>query len=236
MLLLYGKKFTEQWAGISPQSLKECWAEELAGYTGPELRAGLEGCKSRDWPPTLPEFMKLCRPTLDCEAAFHEAVNGLAERKQGRPGLWSHPAIYWAAQKVGPFDIANQGYAVLAGRWKRALVECFAQTELPDIPIPRAALPEPGATHVSRAEATASLEKLQATGILRPKIDHRRWIKKILENEKDGVIQSYAAVQYAKQAQRETMQEEQPVKAIVAKQPIKADVTHSFADEIEEVE
>jgi len=234
---MYGSKFLDAWRDCDMASVKAVWAEEMGTLSRDELKRGVGALMQRDWPPTLPEFMKLCRPTLDCEAAFHEAVNGIAERRQGRPGIWSHPAVYWAAQKVGPFDIANQGYAVLAGRWKRALAECFAQTEWSEIPMPRAALPEPGSTQVSRAEATASLERLHATGILKPKTDHRRWIKKILENEKDGVIQSYAAVQYAKQALAETTPDDVPAaKTIVAEQAIKAGFAPAFSDECEEVE
>ena len=37
----------------------QVWSEGLAGVTGEQIKRGLEGLKG-DWPPSLPEFKKLC--------------------------------------------------------------------------------------------------------------------------------------------------------------------------------
>jgi hypothetical protein len=198
----YGAKFSDQWRGCNLDQVKALWADEMGKLTREELKRGADSLIGREWPPTLPEFVKLCRPTLDPEAAFSEAVAGCLERKAGRRGTWSHPAVYFAAQRVGPFDIVSQGYASLAGRWKKTLAECFASPLLGEIPEPALALPAPSAAQISREEAAARLEELQATGVLAPRTDHRRWSGKILDREKRGdPTLAHVAVVYAKQGQ-----------------------------------
>ncbi|MGE4370808.1 MAG: hypothetical protein AB7E12_14135, partial [Burkholderiaceae bacterium] len=64
MQALYGSKFTQQWEGLDPEEMQQAWAEELGGYSGPELSRGLDACKQKPWPPTLPEFMTMCRPPI----------------------------------------------------------------------------------------------------------------------------------------------------------------------------
>src|SRR5690625_3324815 len=93
MQAMYGAKFTQQWQGIDPAILQSEWAEQLAGFSGDELSRGLQACRERPWPPTLPEFMVLCRPPIQPEAAFYEAVTGLGQRRRGERGEWTHPAI-----------------------------------------------------------------------------------------------------------------------------------------------
>ena len=97
MRLMYGAKFGQQWQGLTPRELKDSWDQKLTGMTEAEIRAGLVACLSRDWPPTVPEFLRLCRPWLNPEVAYHEAVHGMSCRRRGEMGNWSHPAIYWAA-------------------------------------------------------------------------------------------------------------------------------------------
>lgn len=57
---LYGAKFADVWKNCDLENVKSVWADELGGMTRDELLAGLNGCKMKDWPPTLPEFIKLC--------------------------------------------------------------------------------------------------------------------------------------------------------------------------------
>src|SRR5579872_932889 len=94
MSMTYGRKFTDQWGGQDPHALKRFWATKLAGFTGEELKRGVATLQLREWPPTLPEFVKLCRPSVDVLAAYYEAVAGVTERAKGNMGEWSHPAIF----------------------------------------------------------------------------------------------------------------------------------------------
>lgn len=146
---IYGNKFADAWESQSIEEVKAVWADELAGYTADEIRAGLIALRQRapTWPPTLFEFAAYCRPLArgpaDPEIGFHEAVRGLDQRKRGEAGEWSHPAIYWAAQDVGPFDVLNCTWPQLRARWSAALERRLAEANLPPIPVPPPQLPAP---------------------------------------------------------------------------------------------
>lgn len=196
MQALYGAKFAQQWAGIEPVRLTEIWAEELAGMTGEELARGLASCRSRPWPPTLPEFVLLCRPSMDPVTAHTEAVLGMQERKRGNLGEWSHPAVYWAAVKIGAHDLLNQGYAAIRGRWERELRDSFALGQWDAVPAPAVALPAPGQDVTSNAEGQKRIRELSAQA-LSTGADHKRWARKILENPKGRSSFAIAAARSA---------------------------------------
>jgi hypothetical protein len=86
MRALYGRKFDQQWAGVDPQMLAETFAEGLQGLTGQELACGMNALMRHDWPPTVPEFRRMCQPIdlLDREwdtpeVAWAKAVQNLDE-------------------------------------------------------------------------------------------------------------------------------------------------------------
>lgn len=60
---LYGAKFHDAWRGTDTENVKRTWAEKLGGFADrPEaLKAALDACDDKPWPPTLPEFIGLCR-------------------------------------------------------------------------------------------------------------------------------------------------------------------------------
>ncbi|CAB3904617.1 hypothetical protein LMG26858_04415 [Achromobacter anxifer] len=179
--LMYGSKFAQAWEGLTPREVKDAWNQKLAGYTEAEARVGLVACLSRDWPPTLPEFMRLCRPWTVPEVAFHDAVAGMNARRRGEIGNWPHPAIYWAAVAVGTHDLLNCGYAVLKARWERAFSEELARGQWHAVPTPAPALPAPGATRATKEDAEKALRAMGAGAIMNESgRDPRRGAKRIL--------------------------------------------------------
>lgn len=66
MACMYGKKFAETWAGQDADTLKAFWAAKLAGFSDhPQaIKSALDALDERPFPPTLPEFMSLCRDAL----------------------------------------------------------------------------------------------------------------------------------------------------------------------------
>lgn len=185
MQAMYGAKFTQQWQGIDPDILQNEWAEQLSGFTGDELAAGLAACRQRPFPPTLPEFMVLCRPPIKPEVAFHEAVYCLGQRRRGERGDWTHPAIFHAAVKVGQHDIMNAAYGHIRTRWDKALADELAKGDWDPIPDAHAALPEPRKTEMSDAEARKAMQRIGADKVLdKAGRDHKAWARKILENPK----------------------------------------------------
>lgn len=196
--IMYGKKFAEQWGMIDPLEMRDEWAEELAGYTGAEIARGLDACRARTFVPTLPEFMMLCRPPLNLEISFHEAVHGMAQRRRGERGDWSHPAIFHAAVKLGSHDILNSTFQSIKSRWEKALNDQLMQKEWAPVPDAVVTLPAPAKTEASNEEAKAAMERMGAGDVLdKSGRDHKAWIKKILDNPKRD---SYAARQMAERA------------------------------------
>lgn len=66
MACLYGRRFSEMWEGQRPEVVKRFWAHKLAGFSDyPQaITAALESLDERTLPPTLPEFLALCRTAL----------------------------------------------------------------------------------------------------------------------------------------------------------------------------
>lgn len=167
------------------------WAEEFedSGVAPADIKAGLKACRTKyDWPPSCAEFIKACRPSVDFLVAYYEAVAGVAARKNGEMGVWSHPAIYWAAVPLA-FDLGQQTYSQMKTRWEQALGEQMARGEWAAIPAPMLALPEPGKTQLSREDAQKRVGELKAGGVAKSaesKVDHLYWAKKIMARKKRG--------------------------------------------------
>jgi hypothetical protein len=142
---------------------RESWAEGLAeeGITLPEVKCGIDACR-RDfaWPPSFAEFLSACRPAIDPESAYAEAVEQLRLREHGED-KWTHRAIYWAASEIGSWDLRQSTWGGIKARWTAVLRDKLADRDLPDIPPPRVALPAPGKTEVSREDALKRLATLK---------------------------------------------------------------------------
>lgn len=126
----YGSKFADLWSGIDINQVKSDWAEALTTYTAEEIGRGLAECLRHDWPPTLPEFMKRCRPALDPEAAYCEATRLMPMRHSSNEQIraaakFSHPAIFWAAAEIG--NDLSAGYDRVKVRWRMALEQAYAR-------------------------------------------------------------------------------------------------------------
>lgn len=180
MLAAYGKKFTDQWAVVDGEVLKRHWAMAMHTLSVKEITHGVQAMRQREWPPTLPEFLKLCRPPIDPLVAYYQAVNGIQARERGEVGEWPHPAIYWAMVKVGAFDLKNLPYSLIKGRWEKILQAELERDQWADIPAPLIALPAPEKT-VCRPPAVVSMvERMRLDGAESGRGDSRRWAKDIM--------------------------------------------------------
>lgn len=168
---MYGARFADMWAGLDLAMIKAAWAEDLGDLATDEIARGVAACKQRDWPPTLPEFLGLCRPALDPEQAYYEAVQQMALREQGRD-RWSHPAIYWSAVTIGAFDMRNASWSAISKRWSRVLQAELAKGEWPEVPERMAALPSPGETMPDPAKVEAAVR--QANKVMR-EVGNQQW-------------------------------------------------------------
>ena len=86
MLATYGQKFRSQWADVPPETLRETWAVALGRFDGARIKWALEQMVATcPWPPTLPEFVAMCRqaptasfPTSTPTSRMHASVTLLS--------------------------------------------------------------------------------------------------------------------------------------------------------------
>lgn len=183
---MYGNKFIDMWRDTDIEMVKALWAEAMGGMSNEELKRGYAALMTQDWPPSLPAYVKMCRPTIDATKAYHEAVEGCRRRAIGGMGVWSSPAIYWAAVPLS-FDLLSQSYAQIKTRWELALSKQLEKGEWEPIPEPMLALPEPGKGELSKESAAKMIDELGAAGAAKTAAsatDHKIWAKRIIEQSK----------------------------------------------------
>lgn len=63
MQATYGNRFADMWSGTNPAAIRATWGRKLAGFTDRPacLEAALAALDDKPWPPSLPEFISLCR-------------------------------------------------------------------------------------------------------------------------------------------------------------------------------
>lgn len=90
MAAYYGTLFVDRWKGLNLDEVKAVWSKELATFSdNPEcfkraLKALVEGST---YPPTLPEFVKLCRQHYErpaLPALEHKFTDEEVERNKER--------------------------------------------------------------------------------------------------------------------------------------------------------
>ncbi|MBU2708849.1 hypothetical protein KCM76_22840 [Zooshikella marina] len=114
----YGQKWSSQFGVVDKN---DTWLNGLNGLTQQQLAAGFERCIKLEtvWPPTLPQFRKLCIEAgcvglPNVADAYEEAclhADNPTEHK------WSHEIVYLAGKKVGWYEL--RGHAVDANALKR---------------------------------------------------------------------------------------------------------------------
>lgn len=159
MAAFYGARFADMWRGADHDGVRRTWGRELATLTRDELRAGCTNLRTRIFPPTLPEFIALCRPALNVDAALYEAIEQMRQRDYGKD-QWSHPAIFWAAVTIGAHDLRSLGFSELRPRFERVLREFERRTDLDPVSPRPPSLPEPAA-RVESADAEVYFAQLR---------------------------------------------------------------------------
>lgn len=153
-----GNKFAEMFAADLPTALEE-WAMGLVGFRQHEIDRGLTECSNRKFAPTLGEFKHFCRPTLDPQFAWLEAVDGIKARDKGETGEWSHPAVYRAVMAMS-YDFRRGSFQQLRVQWERILTKEFENGwGDPVLPVPERVEHQPART------ATAAFVREQVASL-----------------------------------------------------------------------
>ena len=113
MAALYGSKFADLWRGTEPDKVRAMWADKLAGFADKPLaiKQALSALDERPFPPTMPEFLTLCR----------EAAKRIGNDK---PALTHKPT---AAELEHQRDMAKRlGDVIGAGKLRDGIDEHWA--------------------------------------------------------------------------------------------------------------
>ena len=168
-----------------PSALPEHWIAKLfdrfEAFYGDEIALGVKACRGAKFPPTLPEFRQLCRPPIDFEQAYAEAVEQMRLREDGKD-RWSHPSVFWAAVTIGSFDLRNCAWKVVEARWRKVLQAELDKGEWQPIPPRAVALPPPPESKATREAIEAKVASLRN---LNPCGD-REWVLRLKAREADG--------------------------------------------------
>ncbi len=174
---MYGARFADAWKGCNLANVKAVWAETLGALTRDELATGVAACQKKPFPPTLPEFITLCRPPIDFEDAFLFAVRQMARRDRG-DDEWPVPAVFWAAVQIGSFDLRNSSWATIEKRWRRVLQAEIDKGEWQPIPPRSVALPAPGGTSPRPEVVSVIAERVAGDMTMGGRLDLLVWAKR----------------------------------------------------------
>lgn len=193
----YLSKWVDSFGSIPRERVKQAWAEELYGYSAQEIKAGLEACRTKAWPPSLPEFLLLCRPVIDSRTEWAEACEQMRIRLEGKgEDRWSRPEVYWAAVAVGWYDLNSTAWEQIKTRWSNAL----ASAKTDPIPEYRAALPAPGKTTVTREQAADRLDEIRSKVSLGTTKAGTKWAYDLMVREAAGDSVEHIAAQFWREA------------------------------------
>jgi len=78
----YGvQKMSAMWTGLNPEHVKQTWAMALGRYQRHEIASALEAMSEQcKWPPTLHEFVELCRRKPEAVPPEHRRLLPVPDR------------------------------------------------------------------------------------------------------------------------------------------------------------
>ncbi len=145
---MYVEKFERKLASREAITL---WVREMdlhlsaRGITRAQVdKALMRAAAECEWPPLeVPVFLQLCHDLPDMGEAFRE-VQRFAYARQlgeevigpdGKPRPLSHPALYWAGDRLGWERVRNSAFKDVASAWQRCVAEVMSWKEWPS-PVP----------------------------------------------------------------------------------------------------
>lgn len=139
----------------------DAWCRELDEaiarhrFTKVDVDAGINRAVAvLEWPPLdIHALIRLFSPVHDFEAAFKEARANAYALQLGDVVKWSHPALYFAADRFGWFPLRNAAYEHERERWETVLLEVLAWGQWPE-PVTQY-LPTEGGLQTRRVQLSA---------------------------------------------------------------------------------
>ncbi len=168
-------------------NMRRAWGRRIVDekLTPADLRRGIRGCERMKYAPGWGEFLEACKPAISVDAALYEAIEQMRRRQHGKD-VWSDPAIFWAAAKIGEWDMVQQTHAQLLPRFRAALTQVQQAGSVQPVPERVAQLAAPGQSETSRAEGRQQMERVarQAAPLKKSKGGSRGWAERIVREER----------------------------------------------------
>jgi hypothetical protein len=61
MMFIYGARFLDMWEGVDVNEMQATWSDGMRGMSREALQRGITALYHAKHPPTLPEFLELCK-------------------------------------------------------------------------------------------------------------------------------------------------------------------------------
>jgi hypothetical protein len=117
MMFVYGARFLDMWEGVDVNEMQITWSEALRGIPRDAIQRGIGALYRTRHPPTLPEFIDLCKPPAPVPVAHQFRLEESVERTDS------------ATARAKLADIAARVAKPSPGiEWARRIVEA-ARTE-----------------------------------------------------------------------------------------------------------
>ncbi|RKP44713.1 hypothetical protein [Pararobbsia silviterrae] len=193
---IWGRRFGDQFlsgdvvdgvdTGIA--SAKLVWAERIRanGLTIGQIRRGMAAVEKLKHPPSWADFLRVCLPpAIDADRALSEAVVQMERRRRGED-RWTDACVFWAAVRVGEYDILSKSREWLRPVFAAALEAVLAQGIVPPVPERAPALVAPGTAVTDTESAKARLASLARTHLQQTSVPGLAWAQRALERKARG--------------------------------------------------
>lgn len=132
MLLMYGKKFTDQWSGLKKGQVIEKFVEKLSGLTYEQFLRGLKRLDTAEWPPSIPEFKNWCKGVYEYQTPDEAWLQALSYEKSNRVCRINRIAKDAFHAVVGPYGClkpTDTVHDVYCSVYKRLITEAKERGE-----------------------------------------------------------------------------------------------------------
>ena len=103
MSAMYGEKFVRQWEKTDPAAMRDMWADALGPFDSERIKWALQNLLANNpFPPTLPEFVMICRQSPRPEVPALPAPDVPLSTRQQRAAELADAAEKVAGKKQDP--------------------------------------------------------------------------------------------------------------------------------------
>lgn len=150
--ITWGRKYSSRFSSTNEiKSTKRQWAGSFLrlGLTTQEIKAAMEMAvdAATEWPPELPDFLKLCYQTNltelpDKEAAFKQIIDRHGRCRTNETFNWLHNIVNLIDQDIGRYA-TTESERQFKTRFNKAWDKRYRQFRQGVMPEPKLALPVP---------------------------------------------------------------------------------------------